>query len=136
MILGNRETKRFISGEQGNRASHLLICFRASANGCCVYDPVDCNEAYTLLHVYNLVRECSGKNQCGPLPAPMNTLSSCGDNGSTYVRIQYDCLSGKHTIGRTGQMSVSAHKIRAQNMNEQYNMELPCGGLFVIKNRE
>ena len=90
-----------------------FLCFvcSASSNGCCVYDQDDCTETYTLLHVYNLMRECSGKNQCGPLPAPSNVLSSCGNNASTYVRIQYDCMKGKDTLRYFRAKTIANHQI-------------------------
>lgn len=60
--------------------------------GCCVYNADDCTEPYTKLHIYDLMRACSRKRQCGPLQSPNNILTTCGNNASTYVHLQYDCF--------------------------------------------
>ncbi|XP_060556522.1 uncharacterized protein LOC132717134 [Ruditapes philippinarum] len=82
-------------------------CLDPNKDGCCTYNTEDCMEYYSDLHAYNLYKDCSGKQTCGPLPVPNRILSSCDSKISTYVHVTYECLPVKNEVKfcRVGNLS-------------------------------
>lgn len=57
-------------------------------------DEADCREPFVKNHAYDLHRECSGRQYCGPMQVPRNMMLSCNNRLSSYAYVTYECVSG------------------------------------------